>query len=81
MWLTGVFGYAGSYIMMQWLITWPAFEAIAHQIAVEEDSGSAQGRLRQLEHHAHLQDEIDAFAAQCALFVRRHAVNNGGRQE
>lgn len=47
--------------MMQRLVPLPRLQAIAHHVAVEEDGGCAQRGLRQLKHHADLQDEVDAF--------------------
>jgi hypothetical protein len=39
---------------MERLVALVRLEALAHQVAVEEDGGGAQRSLRQLEHHAHL---------------------------
>ena len=66
---------------MQRLVTWPAFQAVAHEVAIEEDGGSAQSGLGQFEHHADLQDEIDTLASQSTLFFRRHAIDDCGRLE
>jgi len=62
---------------MERLVAWPALQAVAHQVAVEEDGGGAERRLRQLEHHADLQDEVDALSSQRALFFGGHAVEDG----
>jgi hypothetical protein len=59
---------------MEGLVSLPWFQALAHQVAVEKDGGGAQRGLRQLEHHAYLQDEVDALAPQCAFFLCRHTV-------
>lgn len=67
--------------MVQRLVAWPSLQAVAHEVTIEKHSGSAQSRLRQLEHHADLQDEINTFASQRTLFVRRHAVDDCGRLE
>jgi hypothetical protein len=52
---------------MQRLVARAGFQAVAHKIAMEEDGRGAERGLGQLQHHADLQDEVDALAAQCAL--------------
>lgn len=69
----------GTYVVMQRLVAWAGLQAVPHEIAIEEDGSGAERGLGQLQHHADLQDEIDAFAAQCALFFGRHAVDDGRR--
>ena len=63
-----------AHIVVKRLVAWPWLQTAAHQVAVEEDSGGAERRLWELEHHAHLQNEVDALAPQRALFLGRHAV-------
>jgi hypothetical protein len=59
---------------MEWLVTWLGLEALAHQVTVEEDGGGTKRRLRQLEHHAHLENKVDALAPQCSLLLCWHAI-------
>lgn len=47
-----------------------------HVETVEKDGGCRESDLRQLEHYAHLEDEIDAFASIFALFFRGQSVED-----
>ena len=54
---------------------------MAHIKAMEKDIGGRERDLGELEHNADLEDEVDAFAAVLALFLRGEAVEDGGRAE
>ena len=49
---------------------------MAHIETVEEDGGRGEGDLRQLEHDADLEDEVDAFASVFAFLFRGKAVED-----
>ena len=54
---------------------------VTHIEAMKEDIGGRERDLWELEHDADLEDEIDAFAAVFALFLRGEAVKDRGRTE
>lgn len=51
-----------AYVVMQWLGGIRLrLQGVPHEVPIEEDSGRAESCLGEFEHHAHLQDEVDAF--------------------
>lgn len=67
--------------MVQRLIALPALKRVAHHIAMKEDGRRAESRLRQLKHHADLENEVHAFATEIAFFFGGHAIEDRGCQQ
>ena len=47
-----------------------------HVESMEKDGGCREGNLRQLEHYADLEDEVDALAAVFAFLFRGESVED-----